>query len=172
MAFMSVDLIPGVHEQVTTAGERATLEAFLDHYRSEIISKVDGVSDADARRRLVASPTTLIGLVKHVAAVERSWFQRCVGQRPAEEISGYAVGDEPSWQVGPDETVADVIAEFSEACAASRRVAAELDLDDTVPHERLGRVSLRWVYVHMIQELARHAGHADILREQIDATTD
>ena len=65
----------------------------------------------------------------------------------------------------------DVIAEFDASCAESRRIAAGFALDDTVPHDRLGPVSLRWIYVHMIREHARHVGHADILREQIDGVT-
>jgi len=77
----------------------------------------------------------------------------------------------PSWEVGQDETSADVIAEFDASCAESRRIAAGFTLDDTVPHDRLGPVSLRWIYVHMIREHARHVGHADILREQIDGAT-
>lgn len=68
-----------------------------------------------------------------------------------------------------DQTIGDVINAFRAACAESRRVAARFRLEDTVPHSALGRISLRWVYVHMIEELARHAGHADILREQLDA---
>jgi hypothetical protein len=64
-----------------------------------------------------------------------------------------------------------LVTRYEAACAESRRVAAGLALDDTVPHPRLGRVSLRWVYVHMIEETARHTGHADILREQTDGAT-
>jgi hypothetical protein len=82
-----------------------------------------------------------------------------------------ARGDAASWEVGQDETIADVIAEYEEACAQSRRIAAGLVLDHTVPHDQLGRVSLRWIYVHIIREHARHIGHADILREQIDGAT-
>ena len=86
-------------------------------------------------------------------------------------LIGNSRGDAPSWDVGPGETIADVIAEFDEACAESRRIAAAFALDHTVPHDQLGRVSLRWIYVHMIREHARHGGHADILREQIDGST-
>jgi hypothetical protein len=60
---------------------------------------------------------------------------------------------------------------YERACAASRQVAARFSLDDSVPHARMGMVSLRWIYVHMIEESARHVGHADILREQTDGAT-
>ena len=158
-------------ELASTAPEREVLEAFLDAYREVIAGKLKGLSEEDARRRLVPSRTTLIGLVKHAAAVERNWFQHCLTQQPRDRITGNSSGDDASWQVGPDETVPDVVAEHAAACDRSRRIATGFALDDTVPHPRLGRVSLRYVYVHMIRELARHSGHADILREQIDGTT-
>jgi hypothetical protein len=158
-------------DRVSTAGEREILEAYLDSYRQVIVGKLRGLSEDDVRRRLVPSQTTLIGLVKHAAAVERSWFQHRLDQRPREKIAAHSRGDAASWQVDQDETIAAVIAEYAKACATSRQIAARFALDDTVPHDRLGQVSLRWIYVHMIEELARHAGHADILREQIDGAT-
>jgi hypothetical protein len=158
-------------ELVSTAGEREVLEAFLDYYRQVLIGKLRGLSEDDVRRRLVPSLTTLIGLVKHAAAVERSWFQHRLDQRPREQIAENSRGDAASWHVDQEETVAAVVTEYAEACTTSRQIAARFSLDDTVPHDRLGRVSLRWIYVHMIEELARHAGHADILREQIDGAT-
>ncbi|HEX7743978.1 MAG TPA: DinB family protein [Micromonosporaceae bacterium] len=156
-------------EQAATAGERAQLEAFLDSQRREVVEKVAGLSNQDMRRRLVVSLTTLGGLLKHLAAVERSWFQRRLAQRPPDQIDGYPVGDDGSWAIGPDATLAELIAEYEAACGESRRIAAGFALDHVVTHPRLGRLSLRWVYLHMIEETARHAGHADILREQIDA---
>ena len=161
----------GVEELVSTAGEREVLEAFVDYYRQVIVGKLAGLSEDDVRRRLVPSQTTLIGLVKHAAAVERAWFHHRLAQRPREQISANPRGDEASWQVTASESVADVVAEYTEACTESRHITARFALDDTVPHHRLGRVSLRWIYVHMIEEMARHAGHADILREQIDGAT-
>ena len=91
------------------------------------------------------SSTTLLGLVSHAAAVERNWFQHYLGGTPREEIAGNARGDDPSWNVGADKTIGDVIAEFESACAASRQIAARFTLDQTVPHDQLGRVSLRWI---------------------------
>lgn len=153
---------------VCTAGERELLEGFLEYHRRVVSGKLCGLSEEDARRHLVPSLTTPIGLVKHAAAVERNWFQHQLARRPRGQIAGNARGDDASWEVGKDETIAEVVAEYDESCAESRRIAAGFVLDHTVPHDRLGRVSLRWIYVHMIREHARHIGHADILREQID----
>jgi hypothetical protein len=156
---------------VAVASEREILEFFLEYHRGALSGKLRGLSEQDARRRLVPSSTTLLGLVSHVAAVERNWFQHYLGAVPREEIAGNARGDTPSWDVGADETIGGVIAEFESACAASRQIAAGFALDQTVPHDELGRVSLRFVYVNILTEYARHAGHADIIREQIDGVT-
>ncbi|WP_422770313.1 DinB family protein [Plantactinospora sp. WMMC1484] len=156
-------------EAASTGGERAVWEAFLDCQRREVAEKIAGVSEEDARRRLVPSLTTLGGLLKHLSAVERSWFQRRLASREPADIAGWVDGGDPSWTLGPDDTVERLLAEYAEACEESRRVAARSALDYSVPHSRLGRVSLRWIYAHMIEETARHAGHADILREQLDA---
>jgi hypothetical protein len=156
---------------VSTAGERELLEGFLEYQRQVVSGKLRGLSEDDARRRLVPSLTTPIGLVKHAAAVERNWFQHWLAERPREQIAGNARGDEASWEPAADETITDVITEYDDACAESRQIASSFALDDTVPHDLLGRVSLRWIYVHIIREHARHAGHADILREQTDGAT-
>jgi uncharacterized damage-inducible protein DinB len=155
---------------VAVAGERETLEGFLEYHRRVLSGKLHGLSEDDARRRLVPSLTTMLGLVSHAAAVERNWFQHYLGGKPREQITGNARGDAPSWEVA-GRSIAGVIAEFDGACATSRQIAAGFALDQTVPHDRLGEVSLRWIYVHIIREHARHAGHADIIREQIDGAT-
>jgi uncharacterized damage-inducible protein DinB len=156
---------------VAVAGERETLEGFLEYHRRVLGGKLRGLSEEDARRRLVPSLTTLLGLVSHAAAVERNWFQHYLGGKPREEIAGNARGDAPSWDVPASKTIAGVIAEFDAACATSRQIAAGFTLDQTVPRDEQGQVSLRWIYVHIIREHARHIGHADILREQIDGVT-
>jgi hypothetical protein len=156
---------------VAVAPERETLEGFLEYHRRVVRGKLRGLSEQDARRRLVPSLTTMLGLVSHAAAVERNWFQHYLAGQPREEITGNARGDAPSWDVAADQTIAGVIAEFDRACAASRQIAAGFALDQTVPHDQLGQVSLRWIYVHIIREHARHIGHADIIREQIDGVT-
>jgi hypothetical protein len=80
--------------------------------------------------------------------------------------------DDPNatFRIEPEDTVEGLIADYDRQCELSRQIAAHNDLADTAPHHKLGKVSLRWIYVHMIEETARHAGHADVLREQIDGT--
>jgi uncharacterized damage-inducible protein DinB len=161
------------NESVSTADERVMLEAFLDNYRAELVRKVRGVSEEDARRRLVPSATTLGGLIKHMRWVELGWFQRVLGQRSWDELPPrpYSEADpDGDFRLEADETLESVIAEFEAQCQRSRESAAGYPLDHTVPHQHMGQVSLRWIYLHMIEETARHAGHADILREQIDGT--
>jgi hypothetical protein len=162
-------------ERAAVADERTTLETFLDHYRAVLVAKVRGVSDAGARRRLVPSATTLAGLLKHLQRVEASWFLHRLDQQPAEAVPQLAwLADDDrdgDFRLGPDDTVAALVAGYEAQCERSRETAARYDLDQVVPHPRLGAVSLRWIYVHMIDETARHAGHADILRELLDGST-
>ncbi|TDP93650.1 DinB family protein [Labedaea rhizosphaerae] len=155
-------------EQVATADERSVLATFLDYYRTEVVRKARGVSEQDARRRLVPSLTTIGGLVKHLTVVEESWFLRRMGAR---DDLPPRMPTEQEFTLSDDDTVESLIAAYEKQCALSREVASAHELDDNVPHHRLGRVSLRWIYVHMIEETARHAGHLDILREQIDGET-
>lgn len=156
---------------VGTGPERVVLEALLDDNRKSIVACVDGLSEEDARRSLVPSLTTPLGLLKHVACAERSWFQRRLAELPESEWDGYAYGDDPSWSLAAGDTVASAIDEFHRAASRSREIATAYDLDQTIEHEVMGTLSLRWIYLHMIEEVARHAGHADILREQIDGQT-
>jgi hypothetical protein len=150
----------------TTAGERETLQQFLDDNRAEIVAVLDGLTEEQARRRLVPSLTTPLAIVKHSAFVERVWFQVTLQGRTREEV-GVPWDIDDSFRPGPDETVASVVADYRAAWTESDRIASSRSLDDVGHHHRLGEVSLRWIYVHMIEELARHAGHGDILREQI-----
>jgi hypothetical protein len=158
-------------ELVAAGPERAILEAFLDWHRDVLVRKVAGLSEEDARRRLVPSMTTLAGLLKHMIGVERGWFQKGMGQLTAEEMGPGPGGGPGGWVLEGGDTIDALVAAYQEACRRSRDIAARLSMDDTVPNARLGRMSLRWVYVHMIEETARHVGHADILREQIDGAT-
>ena len=161
-------------ERAASADERTVLEAFVDYHRDAVVRKLRGVSEEDARRRLVGSATTLGGIVKHLRWVELNWFQRVLAGRPDADLPTPPWTDEDpdaDFRLEPGETVEQVIAEYQQECARSRRTAAAYGLDDTGQTRRLGKVSLRWIYVHMIEETARHAGHADILREFIDGST-
>jgi uncharacterized protein DUF664 len=153
--------------RVTAGPERLMLEHMLDRNRQALIDTVQGLSEVDARRRLVASLTTPIGLIKHAATAERIWFQRTLLGLDESACDGYATGDDGSFIVADDETLTDVIAEFERASERSRVIAADLELDDTRTHPRVGKVSLRFVYLLLTEDFARHAGHGDILREQI-----
>jgi Protein of unknown function (DUF664) len=152
----------------TTGSERQVLAGYLEFYRGIVAGKLAGLTDADARKSLVPSPTTLLGLVKHLASVEREWFGQVLEQRPAAEL-GLPVADD-GFALEPGDTIESVLADYRAACAESRARGARHELDELAPTEHLGPVSLRWIYVHMVEETARHAGHADILREQTDGS--
>ncbi|MGW4521904.1 DinB family protein [Amycolatopsis sp. NPDC004378] len=153
-----------------TAGpERELLEAMLDRNCRALVDNAHDLSETEARTRLVASLTTPIGLVKHAAVAERRWFQWLVGGLDEAECDGPSTPGDPSFVVAEDETVADVIAEYERACARSREIAAGFSLDDRWTHPVVGEVTLRFIYLFLIEEFARHTGHGDILREQLTA---
>lgn len=149
--------------------ERQTLESFLDNYRNIVVRKTIGLSDADARRHLVASATTVSGLIKHLRWAEFGWFDQLLtgssddNRRPHDR--------QWEFEVTAGEALPTLVDEYQRQCEQSRRIAAEYSLDHRVAHRRLGPVSLRWIYVHMIEETARHCGQIDILREQLDGAT-
>ncbi len=151
------------------ANERRTLESFLDDYREILVRKVSGLSDTDARRSLVTSGTTVGGLVKHLRWAEYGWFDQLLQERSDDNRRVRQRSWEFEFQ--PGETLPTLIAEYQAQCEESRRIAAQYPLDHVVPHRWLEAVSLRWIYVHMIEETARHTGQLDILREQLDGAT-
>lgn len=155
-------------DRVTYGDERTIIENMLDRNRRALIDTVRGLSEADARQRLVPSLTTPISLIKHAAGAERIWFQRFWAGLGESECDGYSNRDEGTFAVTDDESVAEVIAEFERASQRSREIAARFDLDDIKDNPREGTVSMRSTLLAMIEEFARHAGHGDILREQID----
>lgn len=142
------------------------MEAFLRGNRAEVVGLLDGLTEEQARRRLVPSRTTLLGLVKHAAFAERIWFAVTLGGRTRTELGLPAVVDD-SFVLTGDDTVESVRAGYLQAGADADVTAAAFGLDDVAVHYRRGPVSLRWIYLHMVEELARHAGHGDILREQV-----
>lgn len=157
---------PTFAEQVVAQPAQAQLEAFIDEHRDALNSCLDGLTEEQARRSLVASRTTLLGLVKHATFVEKVWFDEAVTCRSRTEIGLPATPDE-SFIVDEDDTIASVQRAHREACDASRRATASLGLDDILRGNRRGPLPLRWVYLHVLRELAQHCGHADILREQL-----
>ena len=149
--------------------ERAMLEGWLEFHRTTLLIKCDGLDDAGRQARPV--PTSLLslhGLLRHMAEVERNWFRRVLLSEPATPPIWYDPAVEDSELVPLDRAdwAADVAAWEAE-CEHSRTAAASRTLDDT-GLRRGEPCSLRWIYLHMIEEYARHNGHADLIRELVD----
>jgi hypothetical protein len=149
---------------------RVEFEAFIDEHREALNGCLDGLTEEQARASLVPSATTLLGLVKHVTFVERVWFEEAITGRSRVEL-GRPASAEDSFLLSPADTIGSVRQAHSEACAHSRRATASLSLDDVVSGNRRGPLPMRWIYLHVLRELAQHCGHADILREQLLAAT-
>jgi hypothetical protein len=136
----------------------------LQYHRESLVRKVDGLDDATATRRLVDSDTTLLWLIKHAAGAEARWVLGSFARRS----EGIRADD----AIGPDDTVASIIADYRDTWARVDAVASSASLEDRCPPlSGDGEVNLRWVLTHLLEETARHAGHADILRELIDGQT-
>jgi hypothetical protein len=153
-------------EDVIDQPAQTQFEVFLDEHRSELNRCLDGLTEEQARRPLVPSRTTLLGLVKHATFVEKVWFDEAVTCRSRAEIGLPATPDE-SFILYDNDTIATVQQAHREACASSRHATSSLGMDDKIHGNRRGPLPLRWVYLHVLRELAQHCGHADILREQI-----
>jgi uncharacterized damage-inducible protein DinB len=158
------------------AGELDMLNGWLEHHRAILLWKCDGLTDEQLRRRSVPpSSMSLLGLIRHMTDVERGWFQQVLLGEDAPDL--YSTPDSPDGDFnGVDEAdVAAAFSAFEAECDASRRaVAAASDLDvlSKETSERTGeQFSLRFIVTHMIEEYARHNGHADLLRETIDGVT-
>jgi hypothetical protein len=142
------------------------LDGMLDAQRQEVAGLLAELDDTSARAKLVPSLTTPLGLVKHATFVEKVWFHSRVAGVSRADVGLPDTVDE-SFVLEPEDTVEGVRAAFLAACDRSRAIAAEHDdLDEQFPWHH-GPVNLRFIYGHMIAELARHAGHGDILVEQI-----
>ncbi|TAM90646.1 MAG: DinB family protein [Jatrophihabitans sp.] len=157
------------------AGERETLTGFLDHYRATLALKCEGLTPEQlAERAVPPSSLSLLGLVRHMGEVEKGWFRAFAGE-PTEWR--YSTDDDPDGDfdgtVGTQECVDDAFAYWQGEVGHAREiVAGARDLDETLYRERSDTThSLRWILVHMIEEYARHCGHADLLRERIDGVT-
>ncbi|MFI7638454.1 DinB family protein [Nonomuraea sp. NPDC049400] len=147
-----------------TGGEKESLHASLDRHRDAVLWKVDGLDEEQARRPMTPSGTSLLGLVKHLAAVEYGWFCQTFG-REAEPLW---FAPEEDMEIRPEESTEQIVAFYRRARAAADRAINALDLETTGTSWAGETVSMRWVLIHMIEDTARHAGHMDILRELID----
>jgi Protein of unknown function (DUF664) len=155
------------------ADERTMLEAWLDFHRATLIWKCDGLSPEQLREPAVPpSALTLIGLMRHMTEVERGWFQEVFAGETLSDL--YATAEDPDGdfnrvdELGP----AEVLERFGSECDRSRKISAQAgSLEDIAADKRHGKdFSLRWILVHMVEEYARHNGHADLLRERIDGS--
>jgi hypothetical protein len=154
--------------------ERTTLESWLDFHRTTLAMKCEGLDDEQASVASVPpSGVTMTGLVQHLAEVERNWFRRVLAGEQAPPIYDPQAdpgGPDGGFDLAPGATLRDALATWRAEIARAREHCAARALADT------GRfmdqdVSLRWIYVHMIEEYARHNGHADMIRERIDGAT-
>jgi uncharacterized damage-inducible protein DinB len=168
-------------ELLPTADEATTLYSFLDYYRTVLIRKVEGISEAQARMTLGPSDLTLLGLARHMAEVERHWFRR----RFMDIDDGLlfcgdaSLGEDPDGDFHPSEadTLGEALRALNEEIDFARASTAGVPLETLTkceqPSRRLPgwRPSLRWILVHLIEEYARHCGHADLLRQAADGAT-
>jgi uncharacterized damage-inducible protein DinB len=155
-----------------TGEERPMLEGLLDWHRQTLLTKAAGLT-ADQLKQASAEPSnlTLLGLIRHMTKVERVWFRQRAAGQPIDTI--YSSDDNKDGDFD-DVAAADAEADYATFLAeieAARKAAADLPLEHEFATPRQARISLRWVYLHMIEEYARHNGHADLLRERIDGTT-
>ena len=152
--------------------ERAVLLEFLGYKREALIDRIQGLSEEQARMTPTASSLSLLSLVKHSAIWERRWFQVIVAGRTfrGEWPESRSDMDDSTFQLADEDTVETVVAHYREQIAASNEIVGTFDLDAPCAWPEMAEQNVRWVAVHMIEETAHHAGHADIIRETIDGT--
>ena len=160
---------PRRREPAFVLPERAMLEGWLEYHRTTLLMKCEGLDDAARKARPVAtSLLSLHGLVRHMAEVEHNWFHRVMRDDPTSPSLWFDPAVEDSELVPLDDADWEAdLAAWQAECEASRRTAATRGLND-LGVRRGEPCSLRWVYIHMVEEYARHNGHADLLRELID----
>jgi uncharacterized damage-inducible protein DinB len=155
----------------TETDEKLVLATFRRQGHNAILALCDGLSDEQLRQRLVPSLTTILGMVKHLAYVERWWFQDVFAGRHCE----YPWSDtdmDADFRIEPAESTAEILELYRNECAESAAITERHELDDiSVNHTQRPPCTLRWTILHMIEETARHAGQADILRELLDGRT-
>ncbi|WP_438388234.1 DinB family protein [Actinopolyspora saharensis] len=156
------------------ADERAVLEGWLDFHRATLETKCAGVDDTQAATASVPpSGITLTGLVQHMAEVERNWFRRVLAGEQAPPIHDSRAdphGTEGGFELAEGASLHEALSTWKAEVVGARECCADRALAET-GHFAGHEVSLRWIYVHMIEEYARHNGHADLVRERIDGTT-
>ena len=155
-----------------TGGEKELLHAHLQISRDVLLWKLEGLSEADQRRPMTGTGTNLLGIVKHLTGVEGAYFCDAFGrERPPlawETDEDSRLGEFSDMYAKPEETAEEIVANYRAATAAADGSIRELDLDATGRHHTGLTVSLRWMLLVVLLDTARHAGHADIVRELID----
>lgn len=153
------------------APEQAMTEAFLDWQRDTLRCKLAGLTDEQLRWQHQPSGLTLLGLAKHLTMVETVWFQvRFAGITPPSVTQ--PIDWDAHWRIEPDETTGAILAGYAGAIERSRAITVAAAPDDVAANApRQPGLTLRWVLLHMIEETARHNGHADLIREAIDGET-
>jgi uncharacterized damage-inducible protein DinB len=162
---------PRRHEPQFVLNEREMLEEWLEFHRTTLLLKCEGLDDTGRKARPVpTSNLSLHGLVRHMAEVERNWFRRVLLEDTGAGPIWFDLAVDDSELVPLDDADWDAdLAAWQAECDSSREVASSHQLDDT--GTRRGKpCSLRWIYVHMIEEYARHNGHADLIRELVDGS--
>jgi len=155
---------PATESAAWTTDLRGRLDELLDEYRASLHDSLDGLTEDEARLRLVPSKTTLLGLLKHVTYVEGVWFGQAISGRSYAEI-GIPSTPDRSFTITDEDTIASVREAHRDRCEASRQTMAGLTLDAVV--DGRGQRSVWALQLQVLRELAQHAGHADILREQV-----
>jgi hypothetical protein len=153
-----------------TGDEKTSLQVALQRHRDVVVWKIEGLDDDQLRRQMTPSGTSLLGMVKHLAAVEYGWFCATFG-RETEPMPFDEEDPEADLRITPDETTADIVDFYNRACRAADVVIGEVGIEELGNAWFGDQVSMRWVLIHMVEETARHAGHMDILRELIDGAT-
>ncbi|MFC9248983.1 DinB family protein [Streptomyces sp. NPDC057136] len=152
----------------TAGGEKESLHASLNNHREVMLWKLEGLDDEQLRRPMTPTGTNLLGLVKHLATVEYGWFCSSFG-RETEKLWFDPYKNDMT--VSPDETTEQILAFYGRARAAADRAIEEIGLEETGTSWDGKTVSMRWVLIHMLEDVVRHVGHMDIVRELIDGAT-
>lgn len=159
--------------------ERTALDSFLDYFRATLLWKAEGLTDEQARTAAVPpSIMSIAGLLRHMAEVERHWFQMYLRGDAEDRLFWGGADPDADFHVPDAVTLAECVAVLEREIATSRDIAAQHDLDDLAALNDRDRgfdvdwqPNLRWIMVHMVEEYARHCGHADLIRERIDGAT-
>jgi uncharacterized damage-inducible protein DinB len=172
----SMDEIPRFErpKPLLSGPDREQLESWLVFYRATLLKKCSGLSFEDLARRPIESSTmSLLGMLRHMTFVEQVWFDVRFAGNDVVEYYKRPDDRETDWTELDSATLDEVVANFQRACETSDELARGHDLEEMVkkPGKDREPVDLRWIYLHMLEEYARHCGHADIIRELVDGTT-